>query len=381
VLVASDGSYAPIQPGDDQYYSITIPPATERNFARPWDYTTGGPVVILAEFDRVAPKTAIDIQTDPDSRDEVTLTWSGDDSIGGTGVANYDLEVSINGGLWEPLETGTSETQTVVDISSGDVYYFRVRATDNAGNVGEYTDPVQAVSRKIGTLAVSVTDLRGQPVPSARVQLSDGTLYDADTNGVARIELAPGATAQVVNVDGGLQGIYYQPLEPVIIELDQEIEQTVVVMPRDNLVVNGDFATSLEGWTPSSRLDAFRVVDSATQQPVLRISGARRPWGTPSASVTLDIPPEFTDGLLNFSYRFSGGQWLRLRAITRSNQGTLWQTESMMPEPAHVWIDVSGYAGQQVTLIFEIWGPKGSPISTADISKIIYGNVPTLAIP
>lgn len=71
------------------------------------------------------------------------VKWSAVDNEGGTGVKNYDVQYRTQGGNWVNWLNGT--TQTEADFSGGAnnvVYEFRARATDNAGNVGNYSSSV-----------------------------------------------------------------------------------------------------------------------------------------------------------------------------------------------------------------------------------------------
>jgi hypothetical protein len=68
----------------------------------------------------------------------LTLTWSGADSTGGTGVARYELAQSRNGGAWTLISTSlTTRSASVTAAPSGTVRY-RVRAIDAAGNAGAW---------------------------------------------------------------------------------------------------------------------------------------------------------------------------------------------------------------------------------------------------
>jgi hypothetical protein len=117
-------------------------------------------------------------------------------------------------------------------------------------------------------------------------------------------------------------------------------------------------------------------------QPVLRLSGQRRPWGPPAASTTIPIPRDFTAGVLSFTYRLlESGYILRLRAVTDQGQSILWQTDTLMNQRTRVWMDVGHLAGSKVTLRFELWGPKGIPGGAAEIDDVVLGNVPVLAAP
>jgi hypothetical protein len=102
---------------------------------------TAGAISIV--IDRGAPTTSIPVVS---LRRDVTyggssfaarIGWSGADS-GGSGVASYDVERSVDGGSYSVTATGLSSPVLNVSLSSGHTYRYAVRARDGAGNVGAW---------------------------------------------------------------------------------------------------------------------------------------------------------------------------------------------------------------------------------------------------
>lgn len=380
VVINSSGGYTTAVPDENGWYQLYIPEARGRDFEELYNYTVGGPPLIVLESDNQPPTAAIEAVPIEDDLHHILLRWGGDDGELGTGIANYDIEFSVdNGRSWEAWQSSTEDTEGIFEVDEDGRYLFRVRALDHSGNLGAFSEHTEFVNRLVGTLIVQVIDLRGQRIPYARAELSDGSLVDGDENGWLTLELEPG-TAQVRGVDGSLQGHVVPP--PVEIELGTEQKTTWMLLPRENLIPNGTFDSGLEDWKRSftGDVDTART-DSDEQNRVLRLNGYRRPWGSPSAAVTVNVPPEMSDGVLSFTYRLTerGGQMLRLRAITAGGQALLWQTNAISPEFNRVWIDMAAYAGQQVTLVFDLWGPKGTAPASIEIDDVIFGNVPVLA--
>lgn len=76
-----------------------------------------------------------------------TISWSGSDNPGGSGIAYYDLQYQIAGGQWLALLNDTTQTSAqVTGGENGITYGFRARATDNAGNVQPWSPNAQAQS-------------------------------------------------------------------------------------------------------------------------------------------------------------------------------------------------------------------------------------------
>jgi subtilisin family serine protease len=67
---------------------------------------------------------------------EVTVSWSGSDGDG-TGIVAYDLMMRTDGPPWRRILLGSpTDTSITLQLPSGHVYRFAVRARDGAGNVG-----------------------------------------------------------------------------------------------------------------------------------------------------------------------------------------------------------------------------------------------------
>jgi hypothetical protein len=65
----------------------------------------------------------------------VSLTWSGSDQ--GWGIQKYQLQRSIDGGIWRGVSLPSYKTTSITQqLTRGHRYEFRVRAIDKAGNVG-----------------------------------------------------------------------------------------------------------------------------------------------------------------------------------------------------------------------------------------------------
>jgi hypothetical protein len=56
-----------------------------------------------------------------------------------SGVASYNIQVNDNGAGWTSLLLSTTSTSFIYSGTNNHTYYFRVNATDNAGNTGIYS--------------------------------------------------------------------------------------------------------------------------------------------------------------------------------------------------------------------------------------------------
>ncbi len=86
--------------------------------------------------DTVAPTAGVAaVYTYPDGH--YSVHWSGSDAT--SGIASYEVEYKVgSGGTWTPWLTGTSQTGATYPNPVTTTVYFRVRATDKAGNTGAF---------------------------------------------------------------------------------------------------------------------------------------------------------------------------------------------------------------------------------------------------
>lgn len=92
-------------------------------------------------YDTTPPTAQVDT---PDRASSLSwlVSWSGQDSNGGSGVVQFDVQYQINGGDWNYWITGTTELSQVfgplspVEVENTYTYTLQARAYDQAGNQG-----------------------------------------------------------------------------------------------------------------------------------------------------------------------------------------------------------------------------------------------------
>jgi hypothetical protein len=67
----------------------------------------------------------------------VVLKWTATDDA--SGVKNYKLQKSVDGGAYTAVGSAVTTPQTTVTLPAGHAYQFRVQATDNANNVSAFS--------------------------------------------------------------------------------------------------------------------------------------------------------------------------------------------------------------------------------------------------
>ena len=91
------------------------------------------------------------------TRPDFTVSWTGSDA-GGSGIANYDVYVSDNGGPFTAWSTATTQTSAIYHGVFGHAYAFYSVATDAAGNRQPTPAAAQASTQSL------VKDANGQYV-------------------------------------------------------------------------------------------------------------------------------------------------------------------------------------------------------------------------
>ena len=115
------------------YFGLTA--STVVNGDNDNDGTVGGEYVYTFLADAKAPASNVAALTTTQESLSFTVSWSGSDGTNGSGVANYDIYVSDNGGDYTLWLDDTTATSAVFTGQSGRVYRFYSVASDNVGNV------------------------------------------------------------------------------------------------------------------------------------------------------------------------------------------------------------------------------------------------------
>jgi RHS repeat-associated protein len=122
---------------------------------------------------------------------EFTVVWTGADEFGGSGIANYDVFVSVDSGPYQVWLEDTSATEAIFDGDVGHAYAFYSLATDNAGHREAdkgYPEALTVVVRGFLTLTVaedSITEGGSSPATVTRSNTAGDltvNLSSSDTN-------------------------------------------------------------------------------------------------------------------------------------------------------------------------------------------------------
>lgn len=361
-------------------YTLTLPPATNRNSVLPDDplYQIGGPPYLLIEPDTLPPTVTLTAlpQTSPPN---ILVRWQGEDF--GSGIAGYELWVSRDGQPLQPWLTATTAISAAYAGETGHAYSFAVRAWDQAGNELPPPEQGQATTQVIDGHPVTglVLDLDGQPAGNATVTISGPNTQEKVLTGADGIWPAVPLLAgdYTLQVEAPGYGLWPNPRRVV---LTTPTYLTLTLAPPQNAITAGDFEGNqvwqVWEWPQgqiSSSIDAFdgqagvRLGDGQGEAITCPGSEATGQLWTLQQKVTL--PPNRP--LLSFMVKIATPQtapeqgWLEVNLLTEGQAqpliapGVWWQaTEWTM-----VTADLSGWAGQSGELQFQVRRCSEQPFS------------------
>ncbi len=118
----------------------------------------------LNTLDVGAPTSSVAALPATEKAPTFTVSWSGSDDTGGSGIAFYDVFVSDNGGPYVPFLTATTATSASFQGVAGHTYAFYSVATDNVGNRQPTRAAAQATTFVDGAPNSAVKALTGHNV-------------------------------------------------------------------------------------------------------------------------------------------------------------------------------------------------------------------------
>ncbi len=110
------------------------------------------------KIDTFPPVSAMQTLTATNPSTVIALNWSGSDAE--TGLLSYELQVRDNGGAWVSVNNAipARQTKTYYLGTAGHTYGFRMRGTDNAGNVEAFPAGDDATTTIASTCTADVFD-------------------------------------------------------------------------------------------------------------------------------------------------------------------------------------------------------------------------------
>jgi hypothetical protein len=105
-----------------------------------------GKLLIAQGYDSGVPTSQLNPLPASSETTLISLSWSGSDPQGL--LKSFDLQVQINGGTWQNLQSDIPASQTSMFYlgETGKTYGFRIRAVDQNNNIEAYTTTAEATT-------------------------------------------------------------------------------------------------------------------------------------------------------------------------------------------------------------------------------------------
>ncbi len=140
-----------------------------------------------------------------------SVSWSGQDDIGGSGVGAYDVYVGVDGGAYTLWQSGTAATSATYTGVGGHTYRFYSLAHDNVGHVEAAPETGDALTAVEANTAPNIPpgqnfNVAGNAVTGAivgPVNATDSDLTSANNAKTFSISSGNGAGAFVINAQSG----------------------------------------------------------------------------------------------------------------------------------------------------------------------------------
>jgi Fibronectin type III domain len=151
VLWAAPGATYSAQSLGGTFYALlgTLDAATNNGQTITTVTMTGGTGVVYARTsqDTIAPSAPSSLAASAVSSSTINLSWNASTDTGGSGLAGYRVERSLNGTSgWAEIAQPATTSYSDTGRSASTQYFYRVRAIDAAGNLSAYSSNANATT-------------------------------------------------------------------------------------------------------------------------------------------------------------------------------------------------------------------------------------------
>ena len=148
---------------------------------------------VINTIDATVPTSAVNSLPATTTSTTFPVSWSGSDA-GGSGIANYTVYTSIDGGAYGIWQSATALTSATFTATAGHTYAFYSMATSNVGTVQTTPGPSQT-TQILQTYTVT-------PVAGTGGSISPNTAQTITINNTTSFTVTPNSTYQISSVTG-----------------------------------------------------------------------------------------------------------------------------------------------------------------------------------
>ncbi|MGB0385615.1 MAG: hypothetical protein ACPGWR_12410 [Ardenticatenaceae bacterium] len=398
--LSPDGSQQTIYPVNGSY-QIALQGAIARDNPLEVTYPIGGKPYLLIERDLLAP-TATMNELPTVSPPSFNLTWEASDI--GTGVESVTILFQVGDNTsWQTwLSNLPASGSATFTGQVGSLYRFAAQATDRAGNSNPpliaMADTFVNNGSRIAQINGQVQDMKGDPAPWALVSIGQAGLF-ANETGHFTVTVPVGEWDMKVQNKMQRRGLIFH----------QDATYSLLLPPNNNPVVNGTFEQKsllgIFGWeedgpslfrleqVPLSQDHYVRLASTFVPDPDVPgnqgSNGSNStiwqtltvPAGKPTLALIYQVESAETgDGkgacqdsdILHDKFEIIVEQDGQQQHIHCQETSSDWQ---------YGFFDLSAYAGQQITLIFNVYETSPNRRTSALIDLVTIGQSPQLNEP
>lgn len=329
-----------------------------RDRAGNWESLNGSLADTFTQLVDSTPPSSYVLPLYPYRQGAFTVQWVGQDS--GSGIASYDVQYRVGAtGSWQDWSTGTTATEATfgplspVSLSSGETYYFRSRARDQASNQETYPSGDGDAWTTIADYGFSghVFGNRGLPLHAAEVRASDGALNTGISDYAGHYEVyVAGSGNYVVTPTQKIAGPL--PSLPPLTVSSIVTGVNFVLPPALDYMSNGGFEAGWNAWVKSGALSPTIATDAHSGQGALLLAPGEGA-GQSAAGQTPWIPSDLSRPTLSFLYRVAGTGTGTLSVSIGGGSEPITHTLPLAATTwAHHWIDLGGVGTQNPSILF-----------------------------
>jgi hypothetical protein len=386
-LLNIDGSETALTPSNGEYV-ISLPGATNLNWPENGSWYIGiyGRPYLLIEQDGLPPSTSLDALP-ANLPPSFNVTWRAEDL--GAGVASVTLWYQQGEGTWQPWGAavsvgGLASANGAIPFmgAAGQHYRFSLLAADASGNLltlpQAQAETTVSGATTLYTISGQVTGATGAPAAGTTVNVG-GVTATTDTAGHFSLQVPAGPYD--VQVAG--QTVIHGQL------VGADLSLSLLRPPSTNAVTNGDFENGQTAWQKGGSCDLAVEALPATTDHSLHLAT--------NFIANVGVPGDPVGGNSTVSQQISvpaGQPWLALRYRVNSQETTAGHDKFevivihrvgtqdvadylLTQETSANWgfftHSLSAYAGQSVTLIFNVYQSSANNPTSAYLDQVAVG--------
>jgi hypothetical protein len=251
----------------------------------------------LNTIDAGAPTSSVAALPATTTTQSFTVTWSGSDDAGGSGIAGYDIFVSDNGGPFVPFQMATAATSGTFKGQNGHTYAFYSVAIDNVGNRQATPSAGQTSTHLVLSGIATSTSVQSSKNPSTAGDRLTFTAIVAAQSGTAK----PTGSVQFI-VDGANLG------SPVALVNGAATSPAITTLTPGNHTVTADYLNADSQFAPSmGTLSGGQEVDSTTRTgtQIDLVASSSSPVYGQSLTFTATVAPASGNGTPTGTVQFA----------------------------------------------------------------------------